>query len=504
MDSVRMAETQMDDIQSDNIQDKGDVLMQDMQKQTELLASQQGLREHQRTKMALEHIVNNVENLSVQILQSMGQQKGWRKSVLSLVSAEVIRASDGNLSVPNYLPRARSEQQVFLFDQTHWKQLDQQVFFDFVKDATEHAGMPEAEREDPGLMESLAQQIAFRVARDQHPYVPEQEAWINMQNGTLIIHSDGTIELKPHRREDCFQYVLPYVYDPHAQCPQWLRFLNQMLPEQDAQQILAEYVGYCLTGHVKAEKMLVLYGRGSNGKSVVLDTVEALMGAENVSNVSLADLTCDDEKRSMIEGKLLNISFESDRELDNSMLKLLVSGEPVAVRQLYVGSHVMRRYAKLITSFNVLPRAENTYGYLRRFIILPFKTTIKTEDADLQLSSKLKKELPGILNWVLAALTGFLQRQAFSESEVCRRELEHYKQTSNSTLLFLQDMCQPDDTFTTSGTDLFRSYKQYCYNDLLRPLGKQRFFEMLEALGIKRTMFQRKVLFNIRLIGNNE
>jgi len=481
-----------------------DALMQDMEKQKELLAGQQGLWEHRRTAMALERIVQDVGNLSVQILQSMGQQKGWRRSVVNLVAAEVVRAGGGELSVPNYQPRARSEQQVYLFDRTHWKQLDQQVFFDFVKDAAAQAGMLEAEREDPALMESLAQQIAFRVARSQHPYVPEQEAWINMQNGTLVIHPDGTIELRQHRREDCFRYVLPYVYDPHAQCPQWHRFLDQMLPEQDAQQILAEYVGYCLTGHVKAEKMLVLYGRGSNGKSVVLDTIEALMGSENVSNVSLADLTCDDEKRSMIEGKLLNISFESDRELDNSMLKLLVSGEPVAVRRLYVGSHVMRQYAKLITSFNVLPRAENTYGYLRRFIILPFKTTIKAEDADLQLAGKLKQELPGILNWTLEALTGFLQRQAFSESEVCRRELERYKHTANSVLLFLEDMCQADDTFTTNGKDLFASYKQYCYNDLLRPLGKLRFFEMLEAQGIRRTEFRRNIMFNIRMIGNNE
>ena len=96
-----------------------------------------------------------------------------------------------------------------------------------------------------------------------------------------------------------------------------------------------------------------------------------------------------------------------------------------------------------------------------------------------------------------------MRRGQFSTCEVCQKELERFRLQSDYVQLFLHECCECDETFTTSGKDLFAKYKSFCFNDLLRPVGKQRFFERLESLGVIRTMYSNNILFNIRLIAND-
>jgi hypothetical protein len=86
------------------------------------------------------------------------------------------------------------------------------------------------------------------------------------------------LELRDHRKEDLFNYVLPYCFDPKAECPQWHKFLDRVLPEKESQQVLREFIDYCFMKDHRMEKMLLLYGGGLNGKSVTLEIIECLLG----------------------------------------------------------------------------------------------------------------------------------------------------------------------------------------------------------------------------------
>ncbi len=65
------------------------------------------------------------------------------------------------------------------------------------------------------------------------------------------------------------------------------------MPEQELQNILAEYLGYVFirTSTLKLEKTLLLYGSGANGKSVFYEIVRSLLGEQNTSEYSLQSLT---------------------------------------------------------------------------------------------------------------------------------------------------------------------------------------------------------------------
>lgn len=473
-------------------------LSEDLSDRLKQLDDMAETRLQQRLQQTVEAIVGRVGDHATEILQLSTQKNPLRK--ISMLLVDVIEAAaDGLLVVPSYLPKAKAEQEVRLYDGLCWNLLRQQVFYDLVNACCVKAGLPMEQRWDPTFMKGLYESVAFRVARAMESRLPKGEAWVNLLNGTLEIKRNGTGVFRPHDKDDYLHYVLPYCYDTSATCPLWHTFLDRVLPDAAAQRVLAEYMGYCFTKGIKVEKMLVLYGGGSNGKSVVLDTMEALLGTANVSNVTLSDLTSDDEKRALIEGKLANISHESGKELDTAVLKQLVSGEPVDVRQLYIGTHIMYEYAKLVTSFNVLPRAEATHGFFRRFLLMPFSVTIGEDEADVDLAIKLRAELPGILNWVLDALRRFVAAREFSPCEVCVKALERYRLMTDSVRLFLDERCVQQSPFTTLGSTLYTAYKNYCFADQTKPLGKTRFYERLESLGATRTERRGQHYYDVTL-----
>lgn len=432
------------------------------------------------------------------IIEGAKSRKAAWPALCELLSPLVVEAADGNITAVEYSQRAMSKQSLHVFVGTHWKPIRTQIFYDFVNDCCERAGLTDTYLQDPDFMNKVYERVGFMVARDRQMYVPHGEVWVNMQNGTLVVNSRGDVQLRVHDREDFFTYVLPYHYLPMADCPKWHKFLDQVLPEEQAQMLLAEYMGYCFTTDLKMEKMLVLYGGGSNGKSVTTDILRELLGRENVSSVDLEKLTTDDNHRSLIEGKLANIAQENGQNVAYSILKNIVSGEPVMVKTLYKDPKLITQYGKLISSYNQLPRSEATLGFFRRWIVMPFDVTIKEEERDVHLKDKLCEELPGILNWVLEGLKRLVMNHAFTESEACNDALTNYKLTTNSVLRFCEERLVVSENGSMTIKTLYDEYKKYCYEDgVEKRYGRNNFIEQIEKWGATYVMTGNQKNFKV-------
>ena len=338
---------------------------------------------------------------------------------------------------------------------------------------------------DADFMKKLVSHTAFNVFKALKANIPYDEVWLNMPDETLIIKSDGSISRHPHRPEDLFFYSLGYFYDENAECPTWQAFLDRMLPEAEAQKVLAEYFCYILMKTHRYERMLWLYGPGQNGKSTVLNVLEALLGSANISTISLSQLTKDQKIRYGIEHKMLNISSETGRDVDADVLKQLVTGEKVTVERKYHDARQTDDYGKFIVATNNMPKAEDTFAFFRRMIIMPFEVVIPDSEKDTHLIDKLKEELPGILNWALAAFPGLVERNEFTESELCNQALKRYKAQADSVFLFIEQMCQKSNS-TTRGDYLYNAYKDFCiFMRLEKKVGRNEFYKQLEAHGHK-------------------
>ncbi len=130
------------------------------------------------------------------------------------------------------------------------------------------------ERRRINAAEELARhQLELCIANDDFD---RDKLLLNAANGVVDLRTGG---LLPHRREDYITRVTPVLYDPDALCPTWMAFLLEIMGGHvDLVEYLQRIIGYCLTGDISEQKIIICYGTGSNGKSTLIETIHALLG----------------------------------------------------------------------------------------------------------------------------------------------------------------------------------------------------------------------------------
>ena len=373
---------------------------------------------------------------------------------------------------------------VYLYIGTHWEVVDKTDFQYFLGATALKMGVPVFDAKFHRFKNELWKQF-IATANLPIPDVDEYVNLINLNNGTLELSTDGR-RFREHRREDFLKYKLPFDYDEQATCPKFQAFLNEVLPDNALQNILAEYIGYVFINPktLKLEKVLLLYGSGANGKSVIFDIIQALLGRENISNFTLESLM--GYSRASISDKLLNYASEISDRLNVDLFKQMVSGEPIEARQIYGEPHTIYNYAKLMFNCNELPNpGQHKDAFFRRFIIIPFEKKIEPENQDPELANKIiADELPGILNWALAGMDRLVQKKAFTQSDKVDSLLHKYRKETDSVQVFLAtNEIEPGTEKTRYLKDLYEAYRVCCKEEQLSILGKRKFSEQLQEHG---------------------
>jgi putative DNA primase/helicase len=304
----------------------------------------------------------------------------------------------------------------------------------------------------------------------------------NIRSGMLDLE---TFQIKEHNPAHLSRIQLPVSHDPNAKCPTWERFLSEVLGE-DSQLIdlFQEFVGYLLVPDTSHHKALVLVGEGANGKSTAIQVIEALLGRQNVCNVSLSDLS-NSFHRVRLDGKLVNISTELDPKMleRSDYFKAIVSGDSISAEHKHKPAYDFTPVCKLIFGCNRLPRVrDHSHAFYRRLTIMPFERTFEGETADLYLGKKLIKELDGVFMWALRGLERLRQQGHFTESEQADNALADYRRFNNPLVGFIEDCCRFDPDASTSKTTLYDEYKKYIQENGYSALGKETFFRELYAM----------------------
>ena len=377
---------------------------------------------------------------------------------------------------------------IWLYNGAWWGRTEQGAVESFLGAAAETMGIDRFTARHYLFREQLMKQ--FLSVAPPPPSRENEKVLINLMNGTFEI-GGSQMRLRRPERDDFLTYRLPFGYEEGADCPRFDAYLNTVLPERSQQLVLLEYLGYLFVKPrvLKLEKTLILYGTGANGKSVLFEIVNALLGgSDNVSHFSLQNLTNENGYyRAMLGGKLVNYASEMTGRLDAAIFKQLVSGEPVDARLPYGEPFTLSHYGKLIFNCNELPRmVEHTHAFFRRFLIIPFGVTIPEEQQDRGLAGKIiASELPGVLNRVLAGLQRLLQQRGFTHSEGVELQLQSYREETNSVALFMQEERYgvSTDRHLAVG-DLYAAYRSYCLGAGCHAVTKRNFTGRLRDMGI--------------------
>jgi len=293
--------------------------------------------------------------------------------------------------------------------------------------------------------------------------------YINLQNGMLNV---GSCDLKPHSPDYKSSIQIPLAYDPGAECPEFLKFLEATFEgNREIIDVIQELFGYCMSSNTSAQKAFMFYGRGANGKSILSKVLMRLVGEANVSTIPLSEL----EKpfaRFQLVGKTLNLATENDvgtRGISTTHFKSIVGGDPITVEEKFKPSFVYTPSVKMIFSLNSLPKTrDRSYGFQRRLLIIPFNRTFKDSDPDIIngdiLLWKLYKELPGILNFSLQGLQRLSANKfVFSKSTKIDEVLNDYLEEINPFFAFVDEKIEEGQASDRLFNDrLVDEFKTWC------------------------------------------
>lgn len=295
---------------------------------------------------------------------------------------------------------------------------------------------------------------------------------IALQNGVLNVDAllrGETDVLVPHSPLWFSANCLPYDFDPNANCPLFLRFLERSLEgDRERIAILQEFAGYCLSPTLSYQKFLFNVGEGANGKSVFCAALRAMLGTENVTAVPLEQFGLPYSLYPTL-GKLANIASEVG-EIDRAaegILKAFTSGDPMQLNRKYRDLVTASPTAKLVFASNNLPRfSDKSDGLWRRMILMQWQVVIpegeRVRGMDTPEWWRDKNELPGILLWAIAGLHRLQDQDGFTQSQSCAAGLDAYRLESNPARTFLLQEYQVDLASYVKCLDVYENYVKWC------------------------------------------
>ena len=266
--------------------------------------------------------------------------------------------------------------------------------------------------------------------------IPKYSNYVFLENG---IYNIGTRKLEKFTPNFIIVYKIRTKNNQEATCPEFLNFINQaMMGDKELIMVIQEMIGFCLVDCCNAQKFFLLYGVGSNGKSLLGDVIRNVLGDENVSSVSVNQMK-DNFVVSSIDGKKANISSENEANFETEKIKAISSGDVISFDIKYKMPYEYRPTCKLIFISNTLPNTyDNSLGFYRRLMIIPFNNIVKPEQKDVNLTQKLIQEKEGILLWALEGLNRLVSNNYnFTKSETIEKMLKEYKDSQDPVHMFV-------------------------------------------------------------------
>lgn len=307
--------------------------------------------------------------------------------------------------------------------------------------------------------------------------------WINFKNG---FYDPVNRRMIPHSPEYRAVNQIPHEYDPEGQLKgtavqEWLMFIGNT-PEDI--EMLCQFSGLCLTRDTRQQKFTILLGEGGSGKSTVIRMIDKMIGSENISNISLNQLSQRFSAFGLM-GKLLNscADLEIDALSDVSTLKKVLGEDTLSAEAKGKDAVSFKSYAKLIFSTNELPivKAEKTNGFYRRLLILTMDRV--PEKRDPTFFDRLSAEIDDFIRISVQALERMYQNGQITESPGSIEAVKRLRCDSDTVEAYLTERIESDPEGRIKKADLYRDYETYCQNMERQSLTKQNFYRSMKTKG---------------------
>ncbi len=301
----------------------------------------------------------------------------------------------------------------------------------------------------------------------------DKKPWlIGFNNGVVDLQ---TGELSPGNPSDMISSACPHdwagIEEP---CPIWDQaLLDIMAGNQEMVDFLQRLFGYSITGLSMEHIMPVLWGKGRNGKSLIVETIRYVMGpmVSPIRSEMLLDQSfmksSSGPSPDIMSLKGLRIAFASEtdegRKISPSQVKLLTGADTMVARNPH--DKYETRFSPTHTLFlltNNRPHAPaDDFAFWKRTLLIPFQISFvekpSAEDErhiDKFLGEKLKKEASGILAWLVRGCLAWQDAGRLDLPDLVKEATGDYRRGEDLLADFIDEKCQLDECYKVRASDI--------------------------------------------------
>lgn len=293
----------------------------------------------------------------------------------------------------------RAQETYYEYNGKVWRPLDDRSLASQVAHAMS-VSAPQA-----STVSGTTQMVGMFVHTDAEPPRASLPGRVIFENGVLDL---VTGILSPHSPDYRCTCLLPYDYNPAAQCPAWDAFLRGSFSgDTERMLLLQQWFGYMLAGAYEFQKILLLIGAPRSGKGTIGRVLSAMIGADNFSGGSLKSVMVESvldmmrHKRVLFIGDAQKGVPHNVRDAVVENLKMISGNDSLSFDRKYKGALTVTLPTRITIAANGLPRLFDDSGALAsRIMPLPIDGShLGSEDGALY--DRLAGELEGIAAWAL-------------------------------------------------------------------------------------------------------
>ena len=355
-------------------------------------------------------------------------------------------------------------------------------------------------------MISLRRNVTRSQRNEVFSYIAIQSEPMEMADPRLIAFSNGvldleTMELREPSPDIVLPNVIPHRWNPDASS----RVLDEAISawacgDPGRMANIMEAIGLCMYRGRDVTACPVLVGRGSNGKSTMLNMLRKVLGPENVASLDLATIGRRFQSVALI-GKLANIADDLPNSFveGDSMatLKRAITGDAIPAEIKGGMTFSFRPYCRFVFSANEIPRMGDTsYGTYRRFVPIRFNARFSAQDGtasthlEVELSTEAAYERAILLG--VDALRDCIKRGYMTPTEDQREVLDDMRMQNSSVVTFVEDYLGGRDRLVFKITEhVFADYVKFCDEANMRPVSRNNFTAEAKATYDLDTMRKR-------------
>ena len=338
---------------------------------------------------------------------------------------------------------------------------------------------------------------AIKLAAYSEP-LPIQTDRIHVANGTLFM--DGTFF---EDKEFCMNR-LTVKYYPDAKKPkEWLKFLSGMLQAEDII-TLQEYLGYLFLPVTKAQKMLLMIGKGGEGKSRIGLILREIFGY-NMYTGSIQKIETNRFARADLEYMLVMVDDDMKMEAlpqTNHIKSIVTLEDKIDIERKGSQSTQGVLYVRFVCFGNGGLHAlyDKTDGFYRRQLLITTKDREENRKDDPFLIDRLRLEKEGIFLWALEGLRRLLKNNYhFTVSEQATKNLIDAQEEGNNIIAFMKSegYISFEQGTTIKSTDLYQEYENWCEANLEKPRARTSFLHY-----VKENQKKYGIIYDEKCIGS--